>query len=79
MYRAKVLPEVYNHLDWDPDEVKVRWSRFAGCKACPCSPGFVVKAMPKELEDYSQIITSRPEPMTGYEYTPVGGIQNGSF
>ena len=25
-------------------EVKLSWSKYAGCKMCPCSPGFLVKA-----------------------------------
>ena len=40
MYRERILPTVFEKLNWDP-KTKVRWSQYAGC-SCPCSPGFVV-------------------------------------
>ena len=79
MYREKVLPEVYSHVGWDPEEVKVRWNRYAGCKECPCSPGFVVKQMPEELDDYNQIRMQEPDRIVLYEWTPEEVYKTGVF
>ena len=41
VYRKEVLPKLFTQLGWNPD-TKVKWSQYAGCSSCPCSPGFVV-------------------------------------
>lgn len=40
IYKKEIMPEVLKELGLDP-EMKVRWSRYAGC-SCPCSPGFIL-------------------------------------
>jgi hypothetical protein len=45
LYRS-VLPEILRAAGLDPARVQVRWSQYAGCTMCPCSPGFVLR--PKE-------------------------------
>lgn len=41
-YRKEVLPGVLASLGVRAEDVKVRWSKYAGC-SCPCSPGFIVE------------------------------------
>jgi hypothetical protein len=40
-WRKDVLPEVLSQLNL-PADTRVRWSQFAGCTLCPCSPGFIL-------------------------------------
>ena len=66
MYRERILPTVFEELNWDPN-TKVRWSQYAGC-TCPCSPGFVVtQPTLKDPWDLEEVITRRealpPRPM----------------
>ena len=42
LYKKMILPAVRERLGI-VDEVKIGWSRKAGCGMCPCSPGFIVK------------------------------------
>jgi hypothetical protein len=42
------LPEVLRPVGLE--DHKVGWSQYAGCKACPCSPGFVVDARDYEYD-----------------------------
>ena len=54
MYRKHILPTVFEQLGW-PADTKVRWSTKAGCRMCPCSPGFIV-TLPtiKDRYDYHE-------------------------
>lgn len=54
MYRKHILPTVFDELGW-PADTKVRWSTKAGCRMCPCSPGFIV-TLPtiKDRYDYNE-------------------------
>lgn len=40
-YKKFILPRVLRAAGISSD-VRVRWSRKAGCSMCPCSPGFIV-------------------------------------
>lgn len=41
LYKAEVLPQLFRVLALN--DIKVGWSKKAGCTMCPCSPGFIVK------------------------------------
>ena len=56
MYRERILPTVFERVGW-PADTKVRWSPKAGCKMCPCSPGFVVtQPTVKDPWDFEEMI-----------------------
>jgi hypothetical protein len=40
-------------LDLDPAKAKITFDRYAGCGACPCSPGYIVRVPRKEEPHYS--------------------------
>lgn len=40
IYKKEVLPQLFRVLGITPP--KVSWSQKAGCRMCPCSPGFIV-------------------------------------
>lgn len=42
VYKKEVLPKLFRLLGINP--AKVSWSQKAGCRMCPCSPGFVVQS-----------------------------------
>lgn len=42
IYRKEFLPNIIEQLNL-PKDTKVKWSQFAGCTSCPCSPGFIVE------------------------------------
>lgn len=42
VYKTEVLPKLFRLLGINPE--KVSWSQKAGCRQCPCSPGFVVQS-----------------------------------
>ena len=37
----KLLPEVLERAGL-PANTKAKWSQYAGCSMCPCSPGFIL-------------------------------------
>ena len=41
LYRKQVIPTVLKAMGL-PEDTKVRWSQYAGCSMCPCSPGFII-------------------------------------
>jgi hypothetical protein len=51
-YRKEVLPGVLAGLGIRYQDVKVRWSQYAGCTMCPCSPGFI-------LDGYFENLTNK--------------------
>jgi hypothetical protein len=58
-----MLPDVLRELGINPEGLRFRWSRYAGC-SCPCSPGFIVSGyVPKSGDDYFDIHIE-------YEYVP---------
>lgn len=62
-----MLPEILTKLGINPDGLKFRWSRYAGC-TCPCSPGFIVSGyVPKSSEDYFDIHIE-------YEHVPTEAV-----
>jgi len=63
LYRS-VLPEVYRQIGL-PDDTKARWSRKAGCKMCPCSPGFYLT------------IPDRFEPLNGSRFDVYVTVEGG--
>ena len=40
IYKKEVLPKLFRLLGINAP--KVSWSQKAGCRMCPCSPGFIV-------------------------------------
>jgi len=39
----KLLPEILSQVpDIDPNKIKIHKSIHAGCRMCPCSPGFIM-------------------------------------
>jgi len=45
---------------------KIRWSQHAGCRGCPCSPGFIVETAGHDMgADYYLTVTDK----TPYEKT----------
>ncbi len=43
VYKKEVLPTLFRLLGL-PVATKMSWSQKAGCRMCPCSPGFVVQS-----------------------------------
>lgn len=41
----KLIPQVFEQLGIDPNKHKVKWSQYAGCFMCPCSPGFIIEGL----------------------------------
>lgn len=41
-YRKEVMPKVLEALKL-PVDTKIKWSQYAGCTSCPCSPGFIIE------------------------------------
>lgn len=41
----KLIPDVLKQVFEVPQTYRARWNRFAGCRMCPCSPGFVVSGL----------------------------------
>lgn len=40
---------------------KIRWSQKAGCRMCPCSPGFIIENEEWEGKDYTLTVTDKTE------------------
>ena len=47
-YRTLILPDALRKLNL-PVETKAKWNKYAGCSACPCSPGFLLDLHPDEV------------------------------
>jgi hypothetical protein len=41
VYKKEIIPRVLEFLRL-PQDTKVHWSKYTGCKMCPCSPGFYI-------------------------------------
>lgn len=41
-YRKEIMPKVLEALKL-PVDTKIKWSQYAGCTSCPCSPGFIIE------------------------------------
>ncbi len=62
------------------DDVKVSWSKLAGCTTCPCSPGFVLKGyrrLPSE-KPFDVWITVQPERTSESGNNNVSGTEGDS-
>lgn len=42
LYEKEILPLLRERFGI-PAEVKIHWSKKAGCSTCPCSPGYIIK------------------------------------
>lgn len=38
-------------------DVKLKWSQYAGCSMCPCSPGFIIDSTDKSLQGIDLWVT----------------------
>ncbi len=45
--------------EFDDPNLKLRWSRYAGCSMCPCSPGWIVDS-PKLLNQHVGVERAAP-------------------
>ena len=68
LYRKEILPHIRREMDI-PDDVKIRWNRYAGCSMCPCSPGFVVDGLADSAHSGFDIFIDAEEavPRTTFE------------
>jgi hypothetical protein len=48
-----VLRRVGEFFGMDGGDLYMRWSPFAGCKVCPCTPGYNVTVKPKAVKNKS--------------------------
>lgn len=51
------LDEIMTALGFKPENWKYNWDRYAGCKMCPCSPGFKISGMEWIPEQFNVEIT----------------------
>lgn len=44
-FKKQLIPQVAERCNLPREGLKFRWARKAGCKMCPCSPGFIVTGL----------------------------------
>jgi hypothetical protein len=83
-YRT-MLPAIFKHFGLS-ENIKARWSQYAGCSMCPCSPGFVLDLTGSYLDDYYVVVTAedpeklksdgeiKPERVEAIKRVAAGGI-----